>query len=166
MQIKLRRNLNSERNKEQEDFFENTMNNDLFFSNEKLISKVDSWSFANVKKLVEAINNTQEINLTFEFKIWNSNVDYLKNNLKQTEIDESLIQLRQEEKQLVSDSNIKQISKLLKENSEDENYKFAFLIAILEKVGKENKSLLNAIEIIDSGLATVDETIRMLMPLL
>jgi hypothetical protein len=42
MEIKLKRNLNSERNKEQEDFFEKTMNHDLFFSNEKEISKIDS----------------------------------------------------------------------------------------------------------------------------
>lgn len=162
MKIKLIRNLNTIRNKEQEDSFELTMNLSLFFDSNKTLSKIDGWSFSNVKRLVRVIEPDTE--LTIEFDKWNDNVDYIFTNIN-PEIN-TLNEVEDNIKMVFINRDIKAMHEYILSIKEDKNKKFELLLFLSELI-KNNAEIINLINIIiNKGISTIDLAIDSILPLL
>ncbi len=163
MKINLIRNLNTQRNKEQEDSFENTMNLALYFNINPKIEKVDGWKLSNIKRLVIALGST-ESEIDIEFSRWNESVEYIFSNLKI-----NLIQHQQTpEKILISIRNraYSDIYNYMKEIKDDKNLKLELLLSIAEELKGNPNSIMIINEFINNGISTIDIAIDTIIPLL
>ncbi len=163
MKVNLVRNLESQRNKEQEDSFNETMNTALYFDINKTIYKVDGWKLSNVKKLVNSINKT-EGNLDIEFTKWNEVIEYIYKN---SEV--NLVELDCNDETITNslrNRDFNSIHEHLKTISEDKNKKMEFLLSLVSELKNEPKatSILN--KFINKNISTIDVAIDVLLPLL
>ncbi len=162
MKINLIRNLNTERNKEQEDSFKDTMNLALYFDINNQLTKIDGWKLSNIKRLVSKINESEK-DIDIEFSKWNENVQYIHSNLKVNliqfnNIDENItISLR--------NRDIKSIHNYLEQIKEDKNLKLEFMFAIAD-ILKTDQAVAIINEFINNGISTIDVAIDLLLPLL
>ncbi len=163
MKIKLIRNLNSQRDKEQEDSFSETMNLALYFDINKTINKVDGWKLANIKKLVKNIHESNT-DIDIEFTKWDDNVEYIFDNL---EVD--LIQFHQLDEKILN--SLKQhdyltIHNYINEIKDDKNLKLEFLLSIAEELKGNVDASIIINEFINKGISTIDVAIDTILPLL
>ncbi len=163
MKINLIRNLNTKRNKEQEDSFEATMNLALYFDINKKIEKVDGWRMANIKRLVNSLPEV-ESEIDIEFSKWDDNVEYIFNNLKVNliqyyEIDDKIINS-------LRNYDLITIHNYLKEIADDKNLKMEFLFAIADQLRNNIDAILIINEFVNNGISTLDVAIDSILPLL
>lgn len=160
MEIKLIRDLTTERNKEQEDIFENTMNLDLYFSLNKSIDKVDGWNFSNIKKLVSSLND--EISLSIFYSKWNKNIEYIYKNLN-FEHSLNFNDLSQDIKNSFAEGDILVIHETIKNSKENPNMKLSILLLMAEIISDEQTiEIINYV--INGGILTLQMAIEMLLP--
>ncbi len=163
MKLNLIRNLDTQRNKEQEDSFSETMNLALYFDINKSISKVDGWKLANIKKLVKSLNELDK-EVDIEFSKWNKEVDYLFNNAKF-----NLIQFQNPSEKITNslrNCDYYEIHNYLKEISDDKNLKLEFLFTVAEHIKNNSEATLIINEFINKGISTIDVAIDVILPLL
>ncbi len=163
MKINLIRNLNTKRDKEQEDSFEVTMNLALYFDINKKIEKIDGWRMANVKKLVNSIDSVND-ELDIEFSKWDDNVEYIFNNAKV-----NLIQYNEIDVKITNslrNCDLITIHNYLKEIADDKNLKMEFLFAIADQLRNNIDAILIINEFVNNGISTLDVAIDSILPLL
>lgn len=73
--IKLIRDFNSKKDKEQEERFLNTNNIDLFFATEKYINEIDQWSLVAVRKLIDKMDEIKQNELIIYYSKWNKVIE-------------------------------------------------------------------------------------------
>ncbi len=159
--IKLIRNLETKRNKEQEESFEENMNSSLYFSSNKLINKIDGWKISNIKNLIKVINKENNLNLEIEFSSWNKNLINLHKELKVEIINPKELDAININSFIERD--IYSIHNLIKEAKENKNLKLAILITMAEIIGDE-KSMEIANMSINESIPTLDVAIDSLLP--
>lgn len=163
MKINLIRDLETKRNKEQEDSFETTMNLALYFDINKEIQKVDGWKFSNVKKLVNSFDETEK-EIDIFFSKWNDVVEYIFQN---TEV--NLIQFVKPNENITNslrNCDILGIHNYLKEINEDKNLKLEFLFSIANHLKNNVQATLIINDFINKGISTIDVAIDCILPLL
>ncbi len=159
--IKLIRNLDSNRDKEQEDSFIQTMNHTLFFDSHKTITKIDSWKISNIKKMIDVIKSEEIKNLHIEFTLWNKNLVLLKNELNLEIIEPKA--MKDINKKVFVDKDIVGIHKLINVSKDDKNMKMAILITMYELIGDEDSmTLIN--NSINKNIPSLDIAIDSLLP--
>ncbi len=163
MKINLVRNLNTNRDKEQEDSFENTMNFALYFDINKTIYKIDGWKLSNVRRLLENINESSTT-IDIEFSKWDDNVELLYNSKVV-----SLIQIFDPSENLINSLRNRAFPEMyeyLKEIKEDKNLKMEFLFTVANEL-KNNLDAVTIInEFVNNGISTLDVAIDAILPLL
>lgn len=163
MKVNLIRNLESQRNKEQEDSFNETMNTALYFDINKTISKVDGWKISNIKKLVNSINKS-DVNIDIEFTKWNESVEYIYSN-----IETNLVELKVDN-EIIANSlrnrDFKAIHEHLNSISEDKNKKMEFLLELVSELKQNPEATMILNEFINKNISTLDVAIDVLLPLL
>ncbi|BDU67354.1 MAG: hypothetical protein TYPL_0070 [Candidatus Tyloplasma litorale] len=165
MKIKLIRNLETKRNKEQEDSFVLTMNFNLYFDINKTINKIDGWKKANVQKIVDVLNEKiDEKEIEIEYSSWNDNLEYLKNNAK-IQMDFSKSE-NNELEEVFNNLNIIKIHEYLLKIKNDKNLKYEFLLKIIEELKDNKKAIEIANVFLNERISTLDLAIELLMPLL
>ena len=162
MKVKIIRDLTTERNKEQEDSFANTMNLALYFDTNKSIDKFDGWSFSNAKKLTNYISEETIINIYYSK--WNQNIEYLYKELKPTS--ELMIEdLCEEINNAFRNKDIEKIHEIIKESDDNLNIKLSLLILIAEVTNSEK--VINIInKVINNGVLTPQSALDMVLPIL
>jgi len=159
--VKLIRNLETEKNKEQEDSFENSLNLILFFDTNKIIQKIESWNITNIKRICS--NEDVLNNVIFEYSKWNSNVQYLINNIKIVNEFETY-KMSKDDKEPFLNKNIKGIHQWIKNNKEKEK-QFALLLFIALET-KNNKKIINVINnVLNNGISNLEFAIDFILPL-
>ncbi len=163
MKINLVRNLNTNRDKEQEDSFENTMNFALYFDINKTIFKIDGWKLSNVRRLLENIKESSTT-IDIEFSKWEDNVELLYNSKVV-----NLIQIFDPSENLINSLRnhaFPDIYEYLKEIKEDKNLKMEFLFTAANQL-KNNLDAVTIInEFVNNGISTLDVAIDAILPLL
>lgn len=161
MKLKLIRNPETLRDKEQEDAFEKTMNTSLYFFMNKKISKIDSWNIFNIKKLIKNLDEKTEI--IIEFSKWNKNVELLfeQTNSQLGEIEE----LSKENKNIFIEKNIIEIHNYIKEIADDKNKKMQLLLFLVELVSDERITNLTNL-VLNKGISTIDFALESTIPIL
>ncbi len=163
MKVKLIRNLNSNRNKEQEDSFEQTMNLALYFDINKTINKVDGWKISNIKKLIRA---SSEINSTIdiEFTKWNEQVELITNELNYELIEH--FKLEEDIKFSLRNGEYNRVYEYLKTIKDDKNLKVEFLYYVASIIKNDNRAALIINDFVNGGISTLDVAIDSILPLL
>ncbi len=168
MKINLIRNIETQRDKEQEDSFEETMNLALYFNINKKITKIDGWKNINIKKLVANIleNVSEGSEIDIEFSKWNDNIDYIFENLKHElnvinylNLDEN-IQISLRKRDFLT------IHNYLSEIKDDKNLKLEFLFSVAETLENNLEAMFIINEFINNGISTIDVAIDSILPLL
>ncbi len=163
MKINLIRNLDTQRDKEQEDSFETTMNPALYFDIHKKITKVDGWKKTNVKRLVEKLDESST-DIDVEFSKWNDNVEYISLN---SEV--NLIHFHNPSEKLTNslrNCDLIYIHEYLSEIKEDKNLKLEFLFTVAEELKGNSQAIHIINEFVNNGLSTIDVAIDTILPLL
>lgn len=163
MKINLIRNLETARNKEQEDSFENTMNFALYFTINKSISKIDGWKLSNVKNLVKQIEK-ENITVDIEYSKWEENTDYILTNAKPNLIQK--YKLDENIQNSIRNCALTAIHKYLVEIKEDKNLKLEFLLGVANEIKNNNEAILIINQFINNGISTIDLAIDCILPLL
>lgn len=162
MKISLLRDLTTERNKEQEESFENTMNPIFYFDFNKTIDKVDGWSFSNVKKLVKNIPIEKEI--IIYYSKWNQNVNYIYKTIKPNTSFE-VEKLNDETKKIFIDRDMIEVFDVIKKTDENPNMKMAILLLIAEITNSELViEIIN--RVVNGGILSLQMAIDMVIPIL
>lgn len=162
MKISLLRDLTTERNKEQEESFENTMNPIFYFDFNKTIDKVDGWSFSNVKKLVKNIPIEKEI--IIYYSKWNQNVNYIYKTIKPNTSFE-VEKLNDETKKIFIDRDMIKVFDVIKKADENPNMKMAILLLIAEITNSELViEIIN--RVVNGGILSLQMAIDMVIPIL
>ena len=159
--IKLIRNLETERNKEQEDAFEASLNLDLFFSSNKLIQKIEAWNITNIKRICA---NEELLNdVVFEYSKWNNIIQYLIENLKVINEFETY-KMSEEDKKPFLDKNVKAMHEWIKNNKEKDK-QFALLLFLALET-KNNKKIINVINnVVNNGISNLEFAIDFILPI-
>ncbi len=163
MKINLIRNLDTQRDKEQEDSFEKTMNPALYFDMHKKITKVDGWKITNVKRLVESIDESST-DIDVEFSKWNDNTEYIFSNSGV-----NLIHFHEPSEKLTNslrNCDLFYIHDYLKEIKDDKNLKLEFLFTVAEELKGDLNAVYIINEFINNGISTIDVAIDTILPLL
>ena len=120
--MKLIRDFESKKDKNQEERFQNTENFSLFFSTEKEIQGFDQWLPKNVKKFISLSQKSLE-NKIF-FSKWNSNIEefYQSNKISDIEV-----------KEIIFDNNLYEIEifnidKLINEKTQEQLLDISFFL--------------------------------------
>lgn len=162
MKIRLIRNLETARNKEQEDSFNETMNHALYFDINKTINKVDAWKLSSVKKLVDKFDPSIELDI--EFASWTPSVEYIFENsnielIEYFNIDEKITNSLRKRDFL-------EIQNYLLSIKEDKNKKLEFLFAMASELKNEKEVPHIINKFINGGISTIDLAIDVILPLL
>ncbi len=162
MKIRLIRNLETARNKEQEDSFNETMNHALYFDINKTITKVDAWKLASVKKLVDKLDHNNELDI--EFASWTPSVEYIFENsnielIEYFNIDENITNSLRKRDYL-------SIQKYVNSIKDDKNKKVEFLFAMASELKEEKEVPYIINKFINGGISTIDLVIDVILPLL
>lgn len=162
MKLKLIRNPNTKRNKDQEDSFETMLNLQLFFDSEKKLFKFDSWNIKNVKKLIKNKSFIKD-DFAIEYESWNENISLLARSFE-IKHDLSHIQLDKESKNIFLKGSITEIHHWLEVNA-DYDKRFSLLLFILETIN--DKKMIEIINIgINTNVISINSLIDIVLPFL
>lgn len=162
MNLELIRNLKTERNKEQEEEFEKTMNFSLFFDSHPIINKIDSWKYSNLKRLLKNINYSKQT--TFEYFSFNSNIEYLITELK-LNVKFSEYILTNNEKIMLEKREVNKIHFWLSENKENKEKMVAMILFMIELINNK-KDLLSILDIVlNKKISTLNFVIYSTLPI-
>lgn len=160
MNIKLIRDLNTERNKEQEDSFEKSMNLALYFDLNKSIDKFDGWKFSNVKRFTRNLNN--DIVLNIYYSKWNENVKYLFDEIK-PESELMIENLSEDIIEAFKNREVVKIHDAIRNSDDNPNMKFALLLLMAEVTSDEQViDIIN--RVINGGITNPQMAIDMILP--
>jgi len=102
-------------------------------------------------------------NVIFEYSKWNSNVQYLINNIKIVNEFETY-KMSKDDKEPFLNKNIKGIHQWIKNNKEKEK-QFALLLFIALET-KNNKKIINVINnVLNNGISNLEFAIDFILPL-
>ncbi len=165
MKVRLIRNLETERDKNQEITFEQMLNLDLYFDINNLISKIDGWKISNIKKLTKSLSDNSNRKIDIEFSKWNENIEFLFSNLNI-----ELILTKKTGENLLKENFetccIENVHNLLKKMKDDKNLKLEFLYEITRHFKNDGVDRLIIInEFINNGLSTIDVAIEIAISL-
>lgn len=162
MNVNLIRDLDTKRDKEQEDSFVETMNFDFYFVDNKVINKIELWKLGNVKKLIKALKelaitkeHDPDYSIDIYYSAWGENTELLINSglLINKFVKE---ELTQEQKDIILSKDINAIHALVKEIQDFNNLKLSFIETITPLL-KDNKDFIRlANAIINNKLSTID----------
>ena len=166
MEIVLNRNLNSKKDVLQEEDFSQTMNFNLFFNSNKIIAKVDSWKYSNVKSLLKEIKrNIAPSEIILEYSNWNKNIEFLFTTIN-TKDGEVFEDLSYEEKEIFLNRDSIKIHDWIKQNIDNKNKQFKALLFICE-LTNNNYKVIDAINnVVNNGISTIMFAIDFTLPLL
>lgn len=163
MKINLIRNLNSQRNKEQEDSFEQTMNYALYFNINPVITKIDGWKLSNVKQLVKYLPEAQN-DVSIEFTKWDEKTEYIIDAINVNLSHQ--IQGSDEITNSIRNRDYNEIHSYIKEIGDDKNLKLGLLLTIANEL-KDNPEVVYIIDtFVNNGVSTLDVAIDAILPLL
>ncbi len=165
MRINLIRNLNTKKDKNQELFFENALNFDLFFDVNKKIVGIDEWKFSNVKKIVNLLIDSRNLNLKieFEFSKWNQNVSFILSFAHANLI--NLNELTQDEIKPFLLKDLYKMHNFILEIQSDKNKQMGLLL-FLSRHLKSNEVALKVVDlVVNKGISQIDTAISILFPL-
>ena len=162
MTIKLLRNLDTKRNKEQEDEFSQTMNPTLFFDANKTIEKIDGWKYSNIKKLIENIKFIKEI--VIEYSKWNKNIELISSTIVIKNLNS--YELTKDEKQIFIDRDLIKIHEWIEVNKNNKNKQFKALLLIVEITNNNYKILEVINSVVNNGISTISFALDFSIPLL
>ena len=152
MSIKLNRNLETKRDKEQEEEFSQSMNLGLFFDANKIISKIDGWKYSNIKKFVKNISFSKD--LIVEYSNWNKNIELI--TLKIITGSVNHFKLTPEEKIIFRERDIIKIHEWLENNKDNKNKQFEALLFIVEITNNNHNILKERLGYSDAGANWAD----------
>ncbi len=162
MSVKLLRNLDTNRNKEQEDEFAQTMNLPLYFDTHKTIEKFDGWKYSNAKKLSK--NTTFLKDIVIEYSKWNKNIELIFSCFIENKIGK--FELTKEEKEIFKNRDIVKIHEWVNNNLEDKNNQFKALLYISEIINNNQKIITLINKVINEGISIISFALDFTIPLL
>lgn len=166
MIVKLLRNFETNRDKTQEDTFENSLNISFYFTLNKKITKIDNWKLSNIKKLVQNIKEINDGEITIEYLKWNNNIQYIYDNLHQVIIYNDLKdEIKKEMKILLKSFELNNIHNYINENLHNKNLKYQFILLLLEEITENELALEIANNFINKNISSLDIAIDVLLPL-
>lgn len=159
MTINLIRDISTERNKGQEESFELTYNISLFFSSNKIISKIDGWKKSNIKKLIKNIDEVPDMDIYFSK--WNENIDIILLNSRVKLFSEK--ELSSYEKEIILSKKIKSISKLIFSKKDDKNFKYNMILFIISVTNNNNNIIMFSNMVLNEAVLTYDLLLEILV---
>ena len=162
MSIKLNRNLETKRNKEQEEEFNQSMNLGLFFDANKIITKIDGWKYCNIKKFVKNINFLNDS--IVEYSNWNKNIELITSKIITGSVNR--FELTQEEKTIFKDRDIVKIHEWLETYKDNKNKQFEALLFIVEITNNNHNILKEINDVVNNRLSTLTFALDFSIPLL